>query len=340
MNYRGSYRRLLANSKSAMVGAIEIHNKPRFDYRDEVFVLLLINSWELSLKAIVSKANKSIFYKKKRRNQPYRTLSWQDALTRAADTALWPASVPHRAVEANLDLLSVYRDNAVHFYNAPGFGVVIYALAQTSIVNYRDILRLAFGQELADEINWQLLPLGLNPPIDPVSYLRGARPGGKTSAAVDQYLRAILQATKELEADGVDTSRLLTLFNVSLQSTKKIERADIVVGVGVAATEQPVIVTRRMDPNLTHPYRQKDALEKLVSAHGGRISSYVFQAIAWHYGLRDRDTMCWRDEAVGLVKWSPEVVAFIRELPWRDIETARSTYANDLRQRRQKASAA
>jgi hypothetical protein len=160
MNYRGSYRRLVANSKSAMVGAIEIYNKPRFDYRDEVFVLLLINAFELLLKAIVSKGNKSIFEKKKR-NQPYRTINWRTAMTRAVSTAAWPTPIPYRAVEENLELLSVYRDNAVHFYNAPGFGVVIYSLAQTSIVNYRDILRAVFGQELADEINWQLMPLGV-----------------------------------------------------------------------------------------------------------------------------------------------------------------------------------
>lgn len=29
VNYCGSYRRLLGNAKSAMVGAIEIYNKPR-----------------------------------------------------------------------------------------------------------------------------------------------------------------------------------------------------------------------------------------------------------------------------------------------------------------------
>ena len=28
MNYRGSYKRLLGNSKSAMVAAIEVYNKP------------------------------------------------------------------------------------------------------------------------------------------------------------------------------------------------------------------------------------------------------------------------------------------------------------------------
>jgi hypothetical protein len=333
MNYRGSYRRLVANSKSAMVGAIEIYNKPRFDYRDEVFVLLLINAFELLLKAIVSKGNKSIFEKKKR-NQPYRTINWRTAMTRAVSTAAWPTPIPYRAVEENLELLSVYRDNAVHFYNAPGFGVVIYSLAQTSIVNYRDILRAVFGQELADEINWQLMPLGVHPPVDPVAYLGGPRHGGKTSTAVDQYLKAIQQATKELEAEGVDTGRLLTLFDVTLQSTKKIEKADIVVGVGAAPTAAPVIVTRKMDPNVTHPYRQKDVLEKLATSHDGRITSWVFQALARHYDLRANDTMCWREDTVSLVKWSPEVVTFVKNLSAKDIERAKKAYADWFRQAR------
>jgi Domain of unknown function (DUF3644) len=214
-----------------MVGAIEMYNKPRFDYRDEVFVMLLVNAWELLLKAIVSRGNKSI-YEKKRRNQPYRTLSCTAALDRAVSSNVWPSSIPFRAIEENLDLLIVYRDNVVHFYNASGFGTVIYSLAQTAITNYRDVLRGVFRQELADEINWQLMPLGVTPPIDPVSYLGGSRPGSKQNAAVDECLKAIRKAAKDLESEGVDTGRLLTLFDVSLQSIKKIEKADIVVGVG------------------------------------------------------------------------------------------------------------
>lgn len=165
MNYRGSSRRLLANARSAMVGAIEIYNKPRFDYRDEVFVLLIINAWELLLKALISKTGQSSYYKK-RRNQPYRTLSCGDAITKAAATAVWPKDVPARAIEMNLDMLIVYRGNAVHFYNTRGFGTVIYSLVQTSIVNFRDLMRAVFNVELGDEMNWALLPLGVNPPID------------------------------------------------------------------------------------------------------------------------------------------------------------------------------
>lgn len=44
-------------------------------------MILLMNSWELILKAVVSKAGKSIFYRKER-NRPYQTLSWSDAFTR------------------------------------------------------------------------------------------------------------------------------------------------------------------------------------------------------------------------------------------------------------------
>jgi Domain of unknown function (DUF3644) len=319
-----------------MVGAVEIYNKPRFDYREEVFVILLINAWELLLKAIVSRGNKSI-YEKKRRNQPYRTLSCTAALDRAVSSNTWPSSIPYRAVEENLDLLMIYRDNAVHFYNASGFGTIIYSLAQTAITNYRDVLEAVFRQDLADEINWQLMPLGVAPPIDPLSYLGGSRPGGKQNAAVDEFLTAIRKATKDLESDGVDTGRLLTLFDVSLQSIKKIEKADIVVGISAGSGSTPVLVTRKMDPNITHPYRQMDALEKLRSSHGGQITSYVFQAIAWHHDLKNNDAMCWQDKTVGLVKWSPEVVTFVKGLSASDLLTAKKAYGKELQKRRRAA---
>jgi hypothetical protein len=67
MYYRGSYRHLLKNSKSALLAAIEIYNKPQFAYRDECFVILLLNAWELALKALLSKSKESIYYPKKRK---------------------------------------------------------------------------------------------------------------------------------------------------------------------------------------------------------------------------------------------------------------------------------
>lgn len=44
---------LKKNSYSAFSAAIEIHNKPNIDYRYETVTILLLNAWELILKAFV-----------------------------------------------------------------------------------------------------------------------------------------------------------------------------------------------------------------------------------------------------------------------------------------------
>lgn len=329
MNYRRSYRRLIGNSRSAVVGAIEIYNKPRFEYRDEVFVELLINGWELFLKAAISKSGGSIYYRKKR-NEPYRTLSLDDAFRRASRTVLWPSNISADAVGRNLEFLSTFRDNAVHFYNAEGFGSIVYLLAQTSITNYHDLLLAVFGEDLSEEITWQLLPLGLRSPIDPIRYLAGDRPAAvRPNAAVDEYLRSLGEATKELEDIGGDAGRFVTIYDVHLSSVKKLEAADIVVGVA-GDVDEKVLVTRKLDPNRSHPYRFKRLMAHM-SEKGVDISEHEFQAIAWKHNLRQDQRYCWMDEDSGLVKWSGEVVGFVRRLDADARNTAVGEYRQHLR---------
>ncbi len=339
MNYFGSYKRLLANSKSAMVGAIEIYNKPRFDYRDEVFVILLLNAWELMLKALLSKRRVSIFYKKSV-GQPYRTLTWQDALNRAVHRRAWPPGIPFRAIEANLRQLTTYRDAAVHFYNQPSFGIIVYSLAQTSITNYRDLLREEFGQELADEITWQLLPLGTEPPIDPISYLRGGREINHSSGAIDEFLRNLADAAASLEEDGVDTSRLMTIYGVKLQSMKRIEAADVVVGVkagGEDPSDDPIFIERKVDPRRSHPYFMKDVLERVSRPDGRPFNSYDFQAVTHTHRMRGDDRWCHEDAERNYVRWSADLVTFINSLTSSQIDEARAELAAFRRSQRRTA---
>jgi hypothetical protein len=243
MKRNSSYRKLLANGKAALLAAIEIYNKPRIDYREECFVILLLNAWELTIKAILAKSDRTIFYPKVR-NQPYRTYSLVDAFRKAEP--LLPTNLGIQALRMNLELLSTYRDNAVHFYNARHFGSVIYALAQTSIVNLKDVLKAIFDVDLSDEITWQLLPLGLDAPIDPIEYISGKTVPAKQSSAVKQFLAQIVALTQSLESQGQDTGRLLTVFTIKLESTKKIANADMVVGVERAGdnVRGPLVVTK------------------------------------------------------------------------------------------------
>lgn len=333
MNYRGSYRKLLGNAKAAIMAAIELYNKPTFQYRDECVVILLLNAWELILKATLSKSGKSIYYHKKR-NQPYRTLSWKDALSRCSK--LFPKEVDYLPVRRNLEVLGTYRDNAVHFYNEKDFSVVIHALAQTCIKNFRDFLEAIFHHRLENEITWQLMPLGIQPPIDLVSYISG---GGsvksRSKVAVRQFLAQLAEAADEVKEAGADRGRLMTVFSVKLESVKKIGDADLVVGVEKGDTSQgPLAIVKTQDPNVTHPLLQKDILEKIGTLYGNRFTQYTFQAIARKYGLRDNHQYCWRARDGRLTKYSNDVVAFIRRLSADDVKAAITDYKQYLRSRR------
>lgn len=331
MNYRGSYKKLLGNSNAAIMAAIEIYNKPTFMYRDECTVILLLNAWELMLKAILSKNKQSVFYPKKR-NQPYRTLSWKEALSRSSN--YFPGTVPHLPVQRNLEMLGIYRDNVVHFYNVGDFGVMLYALAQTSIMNYRDVLFEIFGIRLENRINWQLLPLGIRPPIDVVTYLAGQREPGSASA-VRQFLSELMKVTEEVTQAEQDTGRLLTIFDVKLESVRKIGDADVVIGVDRDENGDGLLaISRIQDPNRSHPLRQTEILEQIDMLHDRRFTSYTFQAIVWKYNIKERRQYCWRASEGVLIKYSNDIITFIRNLTAADLQAALTDYREHQRRLR------
>ena len=331
MNYRGSYKHLLRNSKSAIIAAIEIYNKPNFKYREECFVILLLNAWELLLKSILSKNKYSIFYKKKR-NEPYKTLSWNDAFNKSAN--FFPSRIESFPISKNLDLLSTYRDNAVHFYNQRGFGVIIYALAQTNIINYKDLLFEIFGVDLANEINLSLLPLGTIAPINPIEYISATNK--KTPPAIRQFLTELKLAVDETEKAKNDTGRLLTIFNLKLESIKKIEKADAVVGIkGTSGEgdEGPLAIIKTLDPNKSHPLKRKAIVEKIKSTNS-EFSPYIFDVICWKYGIKSNPTYCWKAEGGELTKYSNEVISFMNKIEPNETGKILEEYRNHQRQKR------
>lgn len=336
MYYRGSQRKLLGNSIEAMMAAVEVYNKPSIEYREECFVILLINAWELLLKAILSKNKKSIYYPKKRR-EPYRTLSWYDAL-KAAEK-FFPKTIPSLPVRRNLELLGTYRDNATHFYNERDFRVVLYSLAQTNITTFRDCIEHFFGKRIEERFTWQLLPLGIRPPIDPLTYLGGTGSETPTSGAVRQYLTELKEAVEEVEAANGDTGRLLTVYSVKLESVKKIERADVTVGVTAGSgSGGPLTILKTQDPNKTHPLRQKDVIQRLGTVNGVKINSRAFQAIIWKHDLRENSQYCWRATEGVLTRYSNEVITFVKRLSKAEIEAAKAEYSKHLADRRKTAS--
>ncbi len=325
MRLFGSYKRLRDNGVSAMLGAIEIYNKPRFTYRDECAVILMVNAWELLFKATLSKNKVSIYYPK-RRGEDYRTLGWADASRKVASEGHWPAGVAQHPVALNIEHLAHFRDNAVHFYNAAGFGLLVHALAQQTIMNFRDYLRAVFGRDLADEITWALMPLGTSPPVDPVTYLRNN--AGKTPpAAVRAFLDSLEGSVAFLRTAGEDPSRLMTQLPVQLVSVKKAKDASAVIGVDPASGATAIV--KRVDPNVSHPLTTAQVVERVARDVAG-FTSNTFYAIVEHRKLRANDNLHYRPRT-GSPQWSEEVVVLIKRLSVNDVAEALQARRNRLR---------
>jgi hypothetical protein len=312
-----------------MLAAIEVYNKPRIEYRSECCVILLLNAWELLLKAILSK-NQIRIFERKERGKPYRTLKLWDAFEAAR--GYFPYDIPWKAVGENIGRLADYRNNVVHFYNSESLGVVIYSLAQTSIVNYRDIVQSIFDRDIAAEVNIALLPLSFSAPPDPIEFLGAS---SELPRPMSEFLGLISETTRELEGEGIDTARFFTVFEVSLQSTKKIQSADIVAGVQDSSSSGVLLVSRKVDPNKSHPWPQRKILEKVGAEVGGEeFTSYAFQALLWKYGIKQNDQYCWHNRNTNTFQYSPELAAWIRQRTGAEIREARDEYREHLRQRR------
>jgi len=316
------------------INLYSLYNKPQISYRDECFVILLVNAWELLLKAILSKNKQRIYYPKKQ-GEPYKTVTLQDAISKAKD--YFPVYIPYEPVSQNLSLLIEYRNNAIHFYNQKGFNIIIYGLAQTCVVNYRDLMLCIFKTDISNEININLLPLSFGTQPDPIQFLRKAKSDPPKSKYVANFLSSISEITQDLEAKHLDTSRFLTVFKVNFQSVKKVVSADVVTGVKeISDEDSPVIVERRVDPNVSHRENQSSIIQKIGrNLNGARFTEYTFQALVWKLGIRDKPHLCWRAANGSLTWYASEVISIIKRLSKEEIESAVKDFSDYQRKRRE-----
>src|SRR5437868_6328677 len=101
-------KNLLQNSISAMFSAIEIHNKPKISYRYETVVLLMLNAWELALKAYLYRYHKDfrLFYK------DGKTKTFESCIN-SISSKLGNKIIP---TTENLMVLYSYRNQVAHYY--------------------------------------------------------------------------------------------------------------------------------------------------------------------------------------------------------------------------------
>ena len=165
----------LQKSLEAAKAAIELYNKPVFPYRDESFAILMINAWELLLKAKRIKSNNnrmsSIYVKEKVKNKNG-AISKKEVYKRNRSGNCFTLSLfdliklelTDNNLISNLTLLSEIRDNAIHCFNKAKITEKHYMeIICATISSYKTVLALWFSYDISDE-NMFTIPVGFNLP--------------------------------------------------------------------------------------------------------------------------------------------------------------------------------
>ncbi|MBL7954897.1 MAG: DUF3644 domain-containing protein [Flavobacteriales bacterium] len=206
LNAQGLSGRLVVKSLHAALSAIEVYNKPDFKYREEAFSILMVNAWELLLKAKVVRDNgeddTSIHQKTKEgapipsRSGNPKTITIGEAMDRVD---------LDQVLADNLFALIEIRDNAIHLLNDGHLlNVKMLEVGTASLRSYLTISQEWFSLDLS-RYNFYLMPMSFFHPHELTSYSINQAP-----AQHQGLLRYIASLEEKHAADG-DQPHSITL---------------------------------------------------------------------------------------------------------------------------------
>lgn len=255
---------LLDSSQAALFAGIEIHNKPHISYRYPTAVILIINAWELALKAYAYKyIRKKCIYEKDGNH----TISFSKALVLVRDHInTIERNKKFQAVFENLILLNEYRCSNVHYIEEK-LNPIMFMLISRAVLNYDAFLKKYFQRDITKDDNLIILPVGFQLPFDPIHYLKQ-----EYGQIQNDYIIKVLTSIRELSEDGIQDS-IVVGFNVVTDRVRDVNNADIVAAINnnqanvalrrsVRITDDPNAPAFRMEPEMP-PLRYRDLQKKV-----------------------------------------------------------------------------
>jgi uncharacterized protein DUF3644 len=210
VNVKGKVKSIIEKSVAACVSAIEIYNKPDFKYREETFSILLVNAWELLLKAKILSDNKNDMVSIRALDQDGKVKINRcgNPLTIEVFTAMQKLAVKgilDERCRENIGLLVEIRDNAIHFINkGPDFSKKVQEIGTASLRNYITAIGEWFGKDLS-QYNFYLMPLSFFHLSDVESHFVLGR-----DKQMERALKYFRQVETNYPSDG-DSSYSVTL---------------------------------------------------------------------------------------------------------------------------------
>lgn len=275
---KGVKKLLLDASQAAMFAGIEIHNKPNINYRYPTAIILIINAWELALKAYVYKF---IGKKKIYEDDGKHTISFKKANGLVKESII-TTDKNYLAAYSNLEKLNEYRCSNVHYANSD-LDPVIFMLMAKAVLNYNDFLKKYFNKDVSSSDNLIILPVGFKLPFDPIDYLKQ-----DYGEAQNDFVNDVIQTIRDLKDNDIEDSIVIG-FSVFTESIKKVSNADIIAAIDQAngtvqltrtyrVTDDPNAPLVRMEPNLP-PLRYEDVRTRVKQQKPDIKFGKIFNAV-------------------------------------------------------------
>jgi hypothetical protein len=279
--------RLLRKAEAALLSAIEVYNKPDFKYREETFTILMLNAWELLLKAKLvadngnslrcilvyetretrtGKQSKKTYLRRNRSgNRHTRSLGQVVTVLDKENQSRLPPQV-----KSNLDALTEIRDNAVHYFNAsPQLAKQVLEIGTASVKNFIELARRWFSIDLSG-YGLYLMPIGFVSAPGTAT----AIPASADEGNLVRYLAEVITASKS--DDDRD-------FNVALEVNLSFKRApsDAVAAVAVTTDPNaPKVTLSEEDVRKAYPWDYGELIRRLRKRYSD------FKTTAKFHGIR------------------------------------------------------
>ncbi len=266
---------------------MEVYNKPDFKYREETFVILMLNAWELLLKAklVLDNGNRlgcilvyqtrttktgrqstKAYLRRNRSGNPRTKSLGQVVVSLDNDTQ---ARLPSQ-VKSNLDALTEIRDSAVHYFNAsPQLAKQVLEIGTASVKNFIELTRRWFSVDFS-RYGLYLMPIGFVTAPGTATAL----PTSPDEGRLVRYLAEVISASRSDENHD---------FNVALEINLSFRRApsDAVAAVAVTTDPNaPKVTLSEEDIRRAYPWDYLELIRRLRRRYSD------FKTTSRFYGVR------------------------------------------------------
>ena len=252
--------KLVSRSLDAFTLALEVYNRPSMKNRVEAFAIMMVNAWELLLKAEILKAEgyEKIFY------DGDKSISISDAVKRRLQEK--------DPVRINLETIIDLRDHAIHLL-IPELQPQLSRLFQATVLNYQTRYRNEMGNAPLAGQSVGMLSLVVDGPAPEVALIQKLY-GKHAAQSVSKFIQRFDETSKT-----VDSTEFSIPVDYRLALVKREDESDLSLSVGDAG-EGAIIITKTKDPDATHPYHTNEALDEINKRQATiSIKSGAFQAV-------------------------------------------------------------